>query len=220
MIMQVGVILSRCGLAIGMLLACTSLAVADDAVSRPRLEGYSSYGEFLQAMRVWRLQVQGAAQAAVTVTIPGKGLTSLQELPEDSPEMNALLLDEHSPPPLVVNGPEDLDQAVEQASHFIHPAYTAARRYHRSTYQSFPLHQAETVLLQEETVDAAFGDDAQTEREQITDSLAASVVGAGLGDEDGTTPVQPATGQWLPMTPVLSVGVSAGAQVSLDVLQR
>jgi len=132
------------------------VAWADDAqLQRPLLENYSDYNQFLIDMAAYKKQlkeqqsqtqqpVAESPRAADTGTgentspTPVDNSASAAQHPLNSPEA-ANAADESAPPPLIVNGPEDLDSAVEAAKSFPHPQYQTPRRYNRSTAQSFRL---------------------------------------------------------------------------------
>lgn len=97
---------------------------------RPRLQNYPSYYQFLQALEAWnKANPQGkvAQQPTPAVEVP------------PPPPANIDPTSELAPPPFIVKGPEDLDQAVELARDIEHPDYKEKIRYNRTTHISFPL---------------------------------------------------------------------------------
>ncbi len=144
-----------------------SSAWAADPMTRPRLENYRDYGQFLVDMAAYKKRLREAenggaagnknnpARTSVvsTVTAPTQ-LAAM--MPPPVPQVQAApvaipaidLEGEDSPPPIVINGPEDLENAVEQAKNFRHPSYSVPRRYNRSTSQSFPLAPLESAVME------------------------------------------------------------------------
>lgn len=121
------------------------VAHADDVVlQRPLLENYSDYNQFLIDMAAYRKQQhdiqererlqaqQSAADASQDAARPAE---TVVVTPSVNPD------DETLPPPLAVNGPEDLDDAIAAAKRFPHPTYHRKVRFNRSTSQSFALPQ-------------------------------------------------------------------------------
>lgn len=100
-------------------------AVTDD--DHPRPEQYSSTDAYMKALLAWESRPASADSKAASTTHP-------IPVPEGIDPTS-----ETAPPPLAINGPEDLDTAVELAKGITHPNYTAPIRYHRSTHISFPL---------------------------------------------------------------------------------
>lgn len=138
----------------------TGVAWADAWPQKPRIEAYSDYDEFVRATAAYRRIMQGQVVPSLPPALPEvtpSPSRTLTELPADSPEMNDPLSEDY-PPPIVVTGPEDMEDAVEKAKSFIHPNYTAPLRYNRSTSQSFPLTHAGNRLLESSAVtDLLFG---------------------------------------------------------------
>lgn len=114
---------------------------------RPRIEDYRHYADFIQAMSAYRKLLRGTpVQSPLRVEVVLPASPTLSELSASDPAMNDPLSEDY-PPPLIVKGPENLEEAVEQAKGFLHPVYTAPKRYNRSTSQSFPLAPAANDLL-------------------------------------------------------------------------
>ena len=137
---------------------------------KPRIEAYSDYDEFVRATAAYRRIMQGQEVPPLPSAVPELTPLSsrtLTELPADSPEMNDPLSEDY-PPPIVVTGPEDMNDAVEKAKSFIHPNYTAPLRYNRSTSQSFPLTHAGARLLESSAVtDLLFGHAGATDAQHL-----------------------------------------------------
>lgn len=138
----------------------TGFAWAGAWPQKPRIEAYSNYDEFVRATTAYRrilLEQDAPPLLPGLPKITPQSSRTLTELSADSPEMNDPLSEDY-PPPIVVNGPEDMNDAVEKAKSFIHPNYTAPLRYNRSTSQSFPLTHAGNRLLESSAVtDLLFG---------------------------------------------------------------
>jgi hypothetical protein len=148
---------------------CTTSAAADPLV-RPRLENYSDYSAFLSDMAAYRKRLHdqhgGGADGDGTpvdqATLDKSKASSIAvatPMTDDDSDKSPLppppAIDpnrEDAPPPIVINGPEDLDTAVEEAKSFIHPIYRVTRRFNRSTSQSFPLLQLDTMTLEHAAV--------------------------------------------------------------------
>jgi len=125
-------------------------ADAPPQLQRPLLENYSDYNQFLIDMAAYKQHLREQQQAPQEQAQPADQAHAAE--PAASPEEAASPPpvpaagntavesdDENSPPPLIINGPEDLDSAVEAAKSFPHPSYRSTRRYNRSTAQSFRL---------------------------------------------------------------------------------
>lgn len=149
-------------------LSLHGVVFADNFPREPRMANYRDYASFRHDWERWR-QEQIAPGNQVMIHISGyehpeaarDGLppgSRLQELDAGSVEMNENLLDGYHPP-ITVTGPESLDVAVEQATHFVHPVYASRLRYNRTHFYSFPLRQADTPALEGASVDAMPLDD-------------------------------------------------------------
>lgn len=115
-----------------LLLALTTLSagmLAAAAEERPRLENYPSSYQFLQALQAWNKAHPGAL-----TPVPEPVLPQVAPPPDDIDPTSEL-----APPPIIVAGPEDLDQAVALAKDIHHPDYKEKIRYRRTTHISFPL---------------------------------------------------------------------------------
>jgi hypothetical protein len=123
------------------------MVMADPQLQRPLLENYSDYNQFLIDMAAYKKHLreqQDQPQDQTTDSSAAKpeggdapAPTDHGNANTDNPPRDAD--DEAAPPPLIVQGPEDLDNAVQAAKSFPHPSYMRTRRYNRSTAQSFRL---------------------------------------------------------------------------------
>lgn len=109
--------------------------------SRPRLEQFASYDDFLKAMVTWEARNQQPSPAAPALaTAPPAAPAPAQPSTRPIPVPDGIdPTSETAPPPLAITGPEDLEVAVELAKDITHPDYKAPIRYNRSTHISFPL---------------------------------------------------------------------------------
>lgn len=113
-------------LSAGMLSAATS--------ERPQLKDFPNYYSFLQALETWKKeQSTPPPKVAVSTPPPPAGDVRAVVPPNIDPTS------ELAPPPILITGPENLDEAVELARDISHPHYKEKIRYHRSTHISFPL---------------------------------------------------------------------------------
>ncbi len=115
-----------------LLLALTTLSagmLAAAAEERPRLENYPSSYQFLQALQAWNKAHPGAL-----TPVPEPAFPQVSPSPDNIDPTSEL-----APPPIIVSGPEDLDQAVALARDIHHPDYKEKIRYRRTTHISFPL---------------------------------------------------------------------------------
>lgn len=124
------------------------------AETKPQLEQYSNYTDFWQALMAYK-----------HIHSP-----SPVELPLTEHANDDAFADERLPPPLLVAGPENIDSAVEQAKHFIHPIYKALKRYNRSTYQSFSLHPADVSVLDQVQATGMDGSMAELNEQELSAS--------------------------------------------------
>lgn len=130
---------------------------AEEALARPRLENYANYNEFLAAMYNYKKQLElekrFAESLVIKIQLPEtaeKTGGAVSIMPVKSPEMSSAI--DVYVPPLVINGPEDLEYAIEAAKHFLHPVYTEKLRYNRTTAQSFPLKPVDVPVLEQAAV--------------------------------------------------------------------
>lgn len=144
------------------------LALGDDVTERPKLENYSDYNQFLRDMESYRKHQHdqqdtpaAAGDASQTLERPGDG-TMADVGPVTDADVTTASAEpakpaydpdsEDNPPPIAVNGPEDLDTAIEQAKSFRHPIYKVTKRFNRTTSQSFPLVQLDQRNLERAVV--------------------------------------------------------------------
>lgn len=107
---------------------------------RPQLKNYASSYQFLQALEDWNK----AQATAKTIGNPAEASATAPESSQKShivPSIPAGIdpTSESAPPPIIVVGPESLDEAVSLAKDIHHPDYKEKVRYHRTTHLSFPL---------------------------------------------------------------------------------
>ncbi|MFP5430664.1 MAG: hypothetical protein ACLGHE_06735 [Gammaproteobacteria bacterium] len=120
------------------LVSAPAAAVQDG--SRPRLDQYTSYDEFLKAKVEWETRHgqpstdNGAFATPAPVAAHPEPTTRPIPVPDGIDPTS-----ETAPPPLAITGPEDLEVAVELAKDISHPDYKAPIRYNRTTHISFPL---------------------------------------------------------------------------------
>lgn len=152
---------------------------ADDKLTRPRLENYASYNEFLAAMYSYKKQLElekkFADSLVIKIDLPETAAETggaVSSMPAKSPELSPL--SDVYVPPLVINGPEDLEYAIAAARNFLHPVYTEQLRYNRTTAQSFPLKPVDTRVLEETAVNDGLKLNFSTDNEmKVAEGLAA-----------------------------------------------
>lgn len=152
---------------------------ADDKLLRPRLENYASYNEFLAAMYAYKKQLElekkFADSLVIKIDLPetaaatGGAVSSMPaKSPELSPQVDVYI------PPLIINGPESLEYAIEAAKSFLHPIYHDKLRYNRTTAQSFPLKPMDAPVLEEASISNGLKLDFSPDNElKVADGLAA-----------------------------------------------
>lgn len=116
-------LLASC-LALGLGLQCpadTRPAPEDFLPPRPQLSLYSSEHAFVAALLAWQRERDAVAEKIAR----GELAAPPPPPPED---------DWHK-----INGPEDIDTALENAAGFTQPQYHERYRFNRSTHVSFPL---------------------------------------------------------------------------------
>lgn len=135
------------------------LHATSDEEGRPRLDQFSSYDAFMQAMVAWesRPARPQAIKSQTAATTPRPPATRPIPVPEGVDPTS-----ESAPPPLAITGPEDLDTAVELAKDISHPDYTAPVRYNRSTHISFPLPSIDGSDMSQASVPGALQTDTRT----------------------------------------------------------
>lgn len=142
-------------------------AVAAASGERPRLEDYPSYYQFLQALDAWK-------KADAKAHAPAK---PVKEPPPPAAAPAVADIDptsELAPPPIIINGPEDLDEAVALARDIHHPDYKEKIRYRRTTHLSFPLPSIDGVDMSQASVGDALtlgevtGGDQKMSSEQLS----------------------------------------------------
>lgn len=127
---------------------------------RPRLENYPSSYEFLQALQAWNREHPEGSAPAAPATAPGPVATAAKTAVDIDPTS------ELAPPPIEINGPENLDHAVEQAKSIEHPNYKEKVRYHRSTHLSFPLNKIDGQDMSQASVGDTLSIQGKTEEEK------------------------------------------------------
>lgn len=115
------------------------------ACQRPEPAHYTDNQAYIHALVDYkRCQAERDHALPAAVAMP-EALTAsplAPELPASSPlatPSTAPDTREEAPPPFVVDGPENLDDAVAKARYIPHPEYQEDKRYNRTTAQSFPL---------------------------------------------------------------------------------
>lgn len=139
-------------------------ALAAASGERPRLEDYPSYYQFLQALDAWK-------KADAKAPAPAKPV----EPPAEPPAVADIdPTSELAPPPIIINGPEDLDEAVALARDIHHPDYKEKIRYRRTTHLSFPLRSIDGTDMSQASVGDALtlgevtGGDQKMSSEQLS----------------------------------------------------
>lgn len=113
------------------------------ACQRPEPEHYPDNSAYVHALVDYKrcqaeqdhaLPAAVALPEALTASPLPLAAASEAVTPDSAPDTR-----EEAPPPFVVDGPENLDDAVAKARNIPHPEYREDKRYNRSTAQSFPL---------------------------------------------------------------------------------
>ncbi|PTQ90990.1 hypothetical protein [Agitococcus lubricus] len=157
-----------------LMLLAAQPSLAEAKLTKPKLENYSNYNEFLAAMYAYKKQLElekrFAQSLAVKIELPETTVATggaVSVMPIKSPELSAL--EEVYSPPLIVNGPEDLEAAIESAKKFLHPIYTEQLRYNRTTQQSFPLKPLEQPIMAQAVIEDGFKLTFSNDNEQKVD---------------------------------------------------
>lgn len=115
------------------------------ACQRPEPANYSDNQAYIHALVDFKRCVAEQEHALPAAVVLPEALTAsplAAEVPPSSPLVTpstAPDTSEEAPPPFVVDGPENLDDAVAKARNIPHPEYSETKRYNRTTAQSFPL---------------------------------------------------------------------------------
>lgn len=145
---------------------------------KPKLENYTDYNTFLSdtvdyKRKLHALQEQGMsafeaplmAKGSRPAAAPAPGGSATPEpvsAPEPEPvsKVTAEVSLDQPGQSYVIDGPEDLDNAVEKAKHLPHPNYHVNKRFNRTTSQSFPLSTVDGNDLSDAQVEGALGETA------------------------------------------------------------
>jgi hypothetical protein len=160
-------------------------ASSDD--SRPRLDQFSSYDAFMQAMASWEARpISRPMTASTPAATPTANAPTTRPIPLPEGMDPA---SEKAPPPLAITGPEDLETAVELAKDISHPNYTARIRYNRTTHLSFPLQSIDGSDMSQTSIENSLAGNAMPENE-----AAAASIDSGLKTPNTLNPGEPDTG--------------------------
>ncbi len=127
----------------------TNSAASDDLEERPHLENFASYNEFIHAMSVYqrleaeKLRVSDAARQLLAAKNGALIDMNLQTLEEGGAA-------------LIVNGPEDLNDAIDKAKSFAKLGLADRYSQGRSTFNSFPLKAEDADSLQNASISDTF----------------------------------------------------------------